>query len=53
MTDPLRPPETDEEPWTYASDLAPARGCLLGIVGGLALWALLILLVVAAWKVTR
>ena len=87
MTDPLRPPDTDEEPWpantlhTWANpddpeyrlhravdetairaawdkyhepdDLAPARGCLLGIVGGLALWALLILLVVAAWKVTR
>jgi hypothetical protein len=43
----------DEEPWTYASDLAPARGCLLGIVGGLALWALLILLAVAAWKGMR
>ena len=53
MTDPLRPVETDEEPWTYASDLAPARGCLLGIVGGLLLWALLILLAVVAWKVTR
>jgi len=53
MTDPLRPPDTDEEPWSYASDLAPARGCLLGILGGLLLWALLILLVVVAWKVTR
>lgn len=53
MTDPLRPIETDEEPWSLASDLAPARGCLLGIAGGLALWALLILLTVAAWKVTQ
>ena len=50
MTDPLRPLDTDAEP---DDRLAPARGCLLGMVVSLALWTLLILLVVAAWKVTR
>ena len=52
--DPMYVEDVDEEPWAVAEDdLAPARGCLLGIVGGLALWALLILLAVAAWKVGR
>ncbi len=31
-------------------DLAPARGCLWGIVAGLALWALLIVAVVIVWR---
>jgi len=48
--DPLRPPDTDEEPWSLASDLAPARGCLLGMALGAVAWTLLILLVVAAWR---
>ena len=50
MTDPLRPPVTDDEPWSYADDLAPARGCVFGILLGLALWALLILVAVIVWR---
>jgi hypothetical protein len=41
--DPLRPPETDDDP------LAPARGCLIaGTIGGLA-WIITIALVMA-WR---
>lgn len=47
-------PETDDEPWNLDVDeldgLAPARGCLLSIVIGLAFWALLIAVIAIVWR---
>lgn len=43
------PLTVDEEPWTLEDPLAPARGCLLGLLLGLAAWALLGVIVWLVW----
>ena len=49
MTDPLRPPETDDEPWAVAESdpLAPARGCAFALALSLIVW---LTVAVLAWR---
>lgn len=49
IPDPLRPPETDEEPWAVPDPLTRSRSRDLALL----CFAGLVLLVIAAWWVGR